>query len=177
MGVLNAKKQCWPHTPCVLWFHKWEERDGRAEGAQPAPWVLRPWGRTNVYSGASPSLGASLCFLWMSSPPFKRSRVFSLSADEHYFTQLEYSWAVSGVTFSCFPMKIPSFLCGLSPSHNQYLTLIYPALLFLRSMPFSDLFTLSSHPSPALAMDFLSRAVFYEETKFCQFTKVAAYST
>lgn len=104
-----------------------------------------------MHSGAWPSLSASLCFCEFLTP-FQTSN-FS----EHFLPPLMSSILpsiiYSGVTFSCFPMKIPSFLGSLSPSQIQYLTLIYPAFLFLRTTPF----TLSSRP--ALAVDSVSRDI------------------
>lgn len=77
--------------------------------------------------------------------------------------------------FVCF--SIPVFLWDLHPSWIQYLALIYPALQFLRTFPFSDLFPLFSHSSSALATDFLFRAIFHKEAKFCHFIKVTTYLT
>ena len=129
-----------------MWRRQWENG-----GCRPAPWAPRPVGGTSVHSGAWPSLHASLCFCEFLTP-FQTSH-FS----EHFLPPLMSSILpsiiYSGVTFSCFPMKIPSFLGSLSPSRIQYLALIYPAFLFLRTTPF----TLSSRP--ALAVDSVSRDI------------------
>jgi hypothetical protein len=42
---------------------------------------------------------------------------------------------------------------------------LYPALLFPRTIPFFDCFTLKSCSTPALAMDTLLRAIFHQKEK------------
>lgn len=165
---LMLKNKGWQHKPYGLSFPNWEEtqESRRCRANTTKRQVLWEEGRYSQSPGLLSMHPYAFCEYPNSLLNFHKHFLSQLMSFFFFLTHLEHSRPILWITFSCFRIKIPFFLWVLSPSQILEVTQIYPALLFLRTIPFSDPFTLSSHPSPALAIDFLFRAIFHKKQSF-----------